>query len=591
MTKKVEVTKTAKNKWTIMVYMVGDNNLSQDMVTSIIGLRSKNLVTCDNLAVMAYYDNNTPNLPTAYFDFTPPQKGDSSIQRLPTDEGFQIAKQPLNYERSASAISIKHFIQWCKDRHPADNYALIFSGHGDGFQPNTFLHDDSPNTNLTVHGLRAILTDVCQKILEVPKFDVLGFDSCVMSTAEVAYEMQDTAKFLVSSQGFVPNSGWSYSTLVDELVEIHSESGLTAENVAKTFAETYIRGNRAYAKFSDRSVDISICDLEKIGDLADAVFLFGDKLKRTLESSPEIKEPLKRAILNSHWKSQTYVFDQCVDIKDFCQNLISECNDIATGNQELLDLLKSVANPLAEIVEKTTKVSKIITDLEFITKAADATNKEGLCANVVNAVEQCATSYYLGPDFQYSNGLSMFFPWSSLAYTITYQRYNMFDFAIDKKAELSKQSKRIAENSSRRSVKKGNKSGWVNFLEYYLIETLREIRQPQLQTPAGTPRNQFPATYFFNAGSDNFVDSVSAESFKINPVWNTLNPPWSKLNRPLSRLDRPISRLDRPISRLFDCELDYFRSTKNFPLGWQPLDDDRVEKDLEQDSSEKIVKK
>src|SRR5438105_3591920 len=117
--------------WTIMVYMAGDNNLSEDMVTGLIGMET-NLESVNNIALMAYYDTGAPNFPTVIVDFTSSKKKNNS------NKNFQILTPPkpkitsLNEEKT-SIFSITSFVRKCVNLHPAHNYALIFSGHGDGF--------------------------------------------------------------------------------------------------------------------------------------------------------------------------------------------------------------------------------------------------------------------------------------------------------------------------------------------------------------------------------------------------------------------------------------------------------------------------
>jgi uncharacterized protein (DUF2235 family) len=53
--------------------MAGDNNLSEDMVTGLIGMK-ENLTDVDNVAVLAYYDTGVISFPTVFIDFTQQEK-------------------------------------------------------------------------------------------------------------------------------------------------------------------------------------------------------------------------------------------------------------------------------------------------------------------------------------------------------------------------------------------------------------------------------------------------------------------------------------------------------------------------------------
>ena len=201
--------------WTIMVYLAGDNNLSEAMITSIKDLLNNlNNANPNKIALLAYYDSATPGYPTVYIDFS--GKKSEMIKQGAVNSHKIAFPTGRNKESKSSTESIEQFVAWCVEEngYTANNYALILSGHGDGFQPDTFLNDQNPLSNVTIEDLGKILRLICKEYLGNKSFEILGLDSCVMSTIEFAYEMSNIAKTLISSQGLVPNLGWDYGEIV-----------------------------------------------------------------------------------------------------------------------------------------------------------------------------------------------------------------------------------------------------------------------------------------------------------------------------------------------------------------------------------------
>src|SRR5207249_2472648 len=82
----------------------------------------------------------------------------------------------------------------------------------------------------------------------------------------------------------------------------------------------------------------------------------------------QIEGPVQDAIVLSHWKAQSFKNDQHIDLYDFCACL-------AKSNPELADLCRAVMEAIKKVV-----------------------------------LLSCTT----GAAFQYSNGLSVFFPWADI---------------------------------------------------------------------------------------------------------------------------------------------------------------------------------
>ncbi len=503
--------------WTIMVYMAGDNNLSENMAFSLnelysaIDLGKRIDTTKASLKVLACFDSSSITAPTRYIDFSElDANGNPFIEDFPE----------INF---ASATSIEKFAKWCIETRgkTAANYAMIFSGHSEAFKDTTFLQDESSNKNLTLFMFRYAMEQLRDKYFGGNKLAILGFDSCVMSMLEVGYELKDVAHILIASEGSLPNSGWGYSALLAETIALFPQlmtPGYVVE-YAKGFVEAFVEHYKKVA-IGGRSVDIAAWDLDEIEPLAESINLLGIELKNRLDLTDKIQnesitddeiavfQELKKILLQSHYNAQTYMREQNIDIKDFCKQLIFESGFLLNGK------FKEVFKEIIRLCEEVIK-------------------------NVDICVKKCG---YVGEEYQFSNGISLYFPWTLLGYSITNFNYR---YLIFNKGE----DNREPENP------KGVGKDWNTFLQTYLSRvTLRGTRKTA-------------------NGRVAFIEDFNEN----NPVWSKDSPPFSKDSPPFSKDSPPFSKDSPPFSKdsppFSKGELAnsafYFAKFKNFQMSWK----------------------
>ena len=69
-----DLTSEIVKDWTIMVYMAGDNNLSQNMAFSLNDIRTvaqeMRIPAQDKVNMLAFFDSNSMTAPTHYIDYS-----------------------------------------------------------------------------------------------------------------------------------------------------------------------------------------------------------------------------------------------------------------------------------------------------------------------------------------------------------------------------------------------------------------------------------------------------------------------------------------------------------------------------------------
>lgn len=206
-----------KAKWTIMVYISGDNNL-EDYVVKDIELELGALGSNADVQVIALADRG-PGYDTSYGDW-------QTTKLFRVTQGMQAsaANQIADWgERNmGDPQTVVDFVTWTKSNYPADHYALYFWGHGWNWHPGYVMSDDTSGDTINMDEMKAILPSI-------GFMDVVGYDGCNMSSIEVAYLWRGYATAVTGSQEYVGWDGIEYDLVISQL---RANPNMTADQVA-----------------------------------------------------------------------------------------------------------------------------------------------------------------------------------------------------------------------------------------------------------------------------------------------------------------------------------------------------------------------
>jgi hypothetical protein len=207
----------ARAKWTVMVYISGDNNL-EDFVVSDIETELAPTGSSANIQVVALADR-APGYDTS--------RGDWQTTKL-----FHVTKGMLATPENAVADwgerdfgdkqTLIDFVTWTKANYPADHYALYFWGHGWNWHPGYVMRDDTDNDTLDMEEVKAALPSI-------GFIDMVGFDGCNMASIEVQMLWHGHATALSHSQEWVGGEGIQYDLVLKQLA---ANPNMSADQVA-----------------------------------------------------------------------------------------------------------------------------------------------------------------------------------------------------------------------------------------------------------------------------------------------------------------------------------------------------------------------
>ena len=181
-----------------------------------------------------------------------------------TENGFtQVATTAALSMGDSTCLA--NFLNFGCSNFPADHYGLILWNHGNGpvigYGKDMLFDNDSLTLQEMADALAASPFNAENKL------DFVGFDACLMSSAELCHIWKDYARYLVASQEVEPSFGWNYSFL-------SSIGTASIETVLSDMAQSYLSTCLAYYEergYESRDTTLSCMDLSYADQLSAAV--------------------------------------------------------------------------------------------------------------------------------------------------------------------------------------------------------------------------------------------------------------------------------------------------------------------------------
>lgn len=211
-----------KAKWTVMVYMSGDNNLESYLVSDIeTELAATGL--SPNVQVVALADRG-PGYDTSYGDWQT-TKLFHVTQGMKADSASAVAD--WGERNMGDKQTLVDFVAWTKANYPAEHYALYFWGHGWNWHPGVVMQDDTDAGPMNAGTLE--MDEIKAVLPSIGFMDMVGFDGCNMASIEVQMLWHGYATALAHSQEWVGGNGVEYDLV---LAQLAADPNMTADQVA-----------------------------------------------------------------------------------------------------------------------------------------------------------------------------------------------------------------------------------------------------------------------------------------------------------------------------------------------------------------------
>ncbi len=238
-------TKSVPKKWTVMVYLDGDNNLEGEGIADMNEMEAVGSNADIDIVVQM---DRAPGYDSSNGNWT-----DTRRFHVMKDSNTSLISSPrvdtapaLGELNMGSRTTMENFVQWAKTTYPAQNYLLVLWDHGSGWkaaaQPpfKGIAYDDSSGKDrLTMAELRAALATVSGD--GASPIGIVGFDACLMSMIEVGEDIRGTsgsryANIMVGSEETEPGAGWPYNAVLSHLT---LNPGMSASQLAGYIVTDY----------------------------------------------------------------------------------------------------------------------------------------------------------------------------------------------------------------------------------------------------------------------------------------------------------------------------------------------------------------
>lgn len=208
-------------------------------------------------------------------------------------EGLQLVDEQ-DSANMGEAQTLYEFLDFANKNYPADKVAVTFWNHGGGSVSGAAFDEIYGLDSLDLTEMYQAFDAVWPADAENPALELIGFDTCLMATVDVASVFQNFAHYLVASEEVEPGNGWLYSGWLGELA---SNPDMTGDELGTAICDTYYEGCEAVG--TQDQTTLSVTDLTKLTPLLDAYESFGEKMFAAAADNPGFFAELGRVAAQS----------------------------------------------------------------------------------------------------------------------------------------------------------------------------------------------------------------------------------------------------------------------------------------------------
>lgn len=359
-----------KDSVTIMVYMCGtDLESKYGMASSDIEeMKAASKKFDDDFNVIIYTGGcnkwKTSAISSKVNQIYQIKKG--KLIELVDDNGKKAMTDPDN---------LSSFIKYCDKNFPANRNELILWDHGGG-SVSGYGYDEKNSGKGSMD-----LAKISQALDKGGvTFDFIGFDACLMATAETALMLDDYADYLIASEETEPGIGWYYT---DWLTAFAKNKSMATVDIGKNIIDDFVE--ECAKKCRGQKTTLSIIDLAEFSNTVP-----GDLSAFSRSVSNKIANNEYKAVSDARYKTREFAADSKIDQVD----LVSLAYNMGT----------SEGKELGESIRNAVKYNRTSTNM---------TNAYGVSIyfpykRVSNVDKACNTYKSIGMDSEYSKCIRQF---------------------------------------------------------------------------------------------------------------------------------------------------------------------------------------
>lgn len=256
---KLDTPRPQKFSRTVLMYLACDgNNLQPYAETDLANLVRGRLPVRTNKdeAMLIFLDDGsgTPSLHRYYS----------------TSEGNVVKELVKLYDKnfnSADADDLRRVLDDVEYFFPSDHRGLILWSHGTGWlPPGYYAHPKESQSAASKSFAQEGETEMDIRYLAdaiTRHYEFILFDSCLMATVEVAYQLRDKTDYIIASCAEVLVDGFPYTSLTDDFFYDHSQGTAGLKDICDRYYQFY----NSLSGMS-RTATVSLIDCRHLDELA-----------------------------------------------------------------------------------------------------------------------------------------------------------------------------------------------------------------------------------------------------------------------------------------------------------------------------------
>ena len=236
-------------EWTVIVYSAADDEVLEE--TMWFDVNEMELVGSNpQLNIVVQIDRYAGAF-TGDGDWT-----DTRRYLITQDNDLNTISSPvvqnLGEVDTSDPQTLVDFVTWAIQNYPAKKYALILSDHGGGWTGG-FTDMSSSSSGMSLPEIGTALEQIRQNT-GIEKFEMLGFDACLMGQIEVFGSLYPYSNYMIASEEVIPSYGWSYAAWLGQVVQNPAMDG---KGLSGAVISTYVVNDTALTELRTSAADIA----------------------------------------------------------------------------------------------------------------------------------------------------------------------------------------------------------------------------------------------------------------------------------------------------------------------------------------------
>ena len=227
--------------------------------------------------------------------------------RLEDDMGKSAMTEPEN---------LTEFIKYCNNNFPANRNNLIMWDHGGG-SVSGYGYDET-----NAFGGSMDLAEIDKALTDGGiKFDFVGFDACLMATAETALMLNDHSDYMIASEETEPGIGWYYTNW---LTKLGRNTSMPTVEIGKNIIDDFV--DTCAKKCRGQKTTLSIIDLAEFSNtVPEKLNSFAQSISKKL-TNQEFKE-----VSDARYTTREFAVSSKIDQVDLAHLALNMNNSEGTA--------------------------------------------------------------------------------------------------------------------------------------------------------------------------------------------------------------------------------------------------------------------